>query len=117
MRYRPIDADPADPRLGRLVPDDFDHLQRYALSAMPAGPDRGPVPVVLGVNWYRAFSEPVRDTDSGEYWIGRSGPLGPVGGDTRSASNPATASTTPPGGRSTTRAGKARASGSPGRGP
>lgn len=37
MRYRPLGGDPEDPRLGRLVPDDFEHVAKYPLTAaLPA---------------------------------------------------------------------------------
>lgn len=36
MRYRPINSDPLDPRLGRLIPDTFEHVEKYPLrSIMP----------------------------------------------------------------------------------
>ena len=55
MRYRPMDRDPDDDRLGRLVPDDWHHLENYPLTAesRPAAP----VPVVIGVNWYAEFDQ------------------------------------------------------------
>jgi len=43
--------------------------QRYGLAeAMPALP--GPVPVVIGVNWYGGWDRPVRGSD-GAMWVGR----------------------------------------------
>ena len=33
MRYRPIDHDPEDPRLGRFIPDDWEHVESYPLTA------------------------------------------------------------------------------------
>lgn len=69
MRYRPADRDPADPRLGRYVPDDWTHIDRYPLGALDAPPQR--VPVVLGVNWYAEFDQPV-DRD-GRHWIAPDG--------------------------------------------
>jgi hypothetical protein len=80
MRYRPVGGAPDDPRLGRLVPDDFAHLDRYPLAAMPQAAGSRPTPVVIGVNWYRSFSTPVRDDDTGEYWLGRTRRLGPIAG-------------------------------------
>jgi hypothetical protein len=34
MRYRPRGAEPDDPRLGRFLPDDWDHLEKYGYSAL-----------------------------------------------------------------------------------
>jgi hypothetical protein len=53
--------------LGRRIPSDFDHVEKYPLKAsmltvMPA------VPVCCGVNWYTAFDTPVKDKD-GKWWI------------------------------------------------
>lgn len=66
MRYRPIDRDPDVPRFGRFLPDDWDHLDRYPLSAV-APPVK--VPVVIGVNWYVELDRPTRDSRSGEYFL------------------------------------------------
>ncbi|TDD07546.1 hypothetical protein E1181_08955 [Saccharopolyspora terrae] len=65
MRYRPMDRDPDDDRLGRLVPDDWHHLENYPLTAesQPAAP----VPVVIGVNWYAEFDHPTADGDGDEF--------------------------------------------------
>jgi hypothetical protein len=73
MRYRPIDRDPDDPRLGRLIPDDWAHVEKYPLTAL--SPDERPtkVPVVIGVNWYTEFDHPERDEQSGEYFVARGG--------------------------------------------
>lgn len=52
-------------RLGRKPPDDWRHVERYPLTAATA-PD-GPMPVILGINWYSAFESPyVKD---GRFWI------------------------------------------------
>ncbi len=72
MRYRPIDDEPGDPRLGRFLPDDWDHLESYPLMATAIPAD--PTPVVIGVNWYQEFFEPERDEASGEYWLAPGGP-------------------------------------------
>jgi hypothetical protein len=32
MRYRPIDGDPEDTRLGRFIPDDWTHVEKYPLT-------------------------------------------------------------------------------------
>ncbi len=73
MRYRPIDRDPDDSRLGRLIPDDWEHVERYPLAALP--PEQRPAkrPVVIGVNWYTEFDRPERDEGSGEYFVARGG--------------------------------------------
>jgi hypothetical protein len=48
--------------LGRKVPTDWRHLGAYPLlAALPTTP----TPVVIGVNWYRAFDSPQR---SGNIW-------------------------------------------------
>jgi hypothetical protein len=73
MRYRPLGSDPVDPRLGRLIPDDWQHVERYPLSAMPEGKPLGPRPVVIGVSWYSAFDHPVKDETSGEFFIAKDG--------------------------------------------
>jgi hypothetical protein len=69
MRYRPIDRDPDDPRLGRFLPDDWRHLENYPLRAEDQ-PTR--TPVVIGVNWYAEFDRPEPD-DSGEFFVARGG--------------------------------------------
>lgn len=73
MRYRPIDHEPDDPRLGRFIPDDWRHVENYPLTALP--PDERPTqsPVVIGVNWYAEFDNPEEDADSGETFIARGG--------------------------------------------
>lgn len=73
MRYRPINGDPEDPRLGRLIPDDWGHIERYPLSALPeeARPTRSPV--VIGINWYAEFDHPELDAKSGEQFVARGG--------------------------------------------
>ncbi|MGM1059890.1 hypothetical protein [Saccharothrix sp. Mg75] len=71
MRYRPMDGEPEDPRLGRFVPDDWRHVENYPLTALAEQPSRRPV--VIGVNWYREMDGPVRDETSGEHFIARGG--------------------------------------------
>lgn len=55
-----------DSRLDRRIPQDWEHVSRYSLTAetMPTVP----TPVVIGVNWYRPFYEPVKI--GRRYWIG-----------------------------------------------
>ncbi|MEJ7785495.1 MAG: hypothetical protein WKF96_11880 [Solirubrobacteraceae bacterium] len=71
MRYRPIEGEPDDPRLGRFLPDDWGHIDKYPLmaAAIPAAP----TPVVIGVNWYAEFFKPERDESTGEYWLAPGG--------------------------------------------
>ncbi len=64
MRYRPINKDPEDPRLGRFIPDDWDHLEKYPLTA-PAEEAPTPRPVVIGVNWYVEFGDPKEEVTRG----------------------------------------------------
>lgn len=55
--------------LGRRVPTDDKHIQRFPLNALPQTEQPVGVPVVLGVNWYEDFDAPV--LDKGRWWIGR----------------------------------------------
>jgi hypothetical protein len=73
MRYRPIDSEPEDPRLGRFIPDDFEHVERYPLTAISEEERPTRVPVVIGVNWYREFDNPKKDEESGDHWVARGG--------------------------------------------
>lgn len=58
-------------KLDRKPPADWSHVEKYPLSASPAGK---PTPVMLGINWYSAFDDPKQD-DEGRYWI----PEGDIG--------------------------------------
>jgi hypothetical protein len=64
INYRPIKSTPDDPRLGRLVPDDWEHYDKFpfTMDSLPAKP----VPVVIGVNWYSDFDHPVQ---KGNRWF------------------------------------------------
>ncbi len=73
MRYRPIDRDPDDPRLGRFIPDDWRHVETYPLAALPVEERPTQVPVVIGVNWYVEMDAPTQDGGSGEYFIAPGG--------------------------------------------
>lgn len=73
MRYRPIDQDPEDPRLGRFIPDDWRHVEKYPLAALAVEERPEHAPVVIGVNWYAEMDTPTQD-DTGEYFIARGGP-------------------------------------------
>lgn len=66
--------------LGRVPPPDWEHVEKYPLTA-PSVPV-APTPVVIGINWYDAFDHPERlvlKGSSADYWIGR-GDLGAVRG-------------------------------------
>jgi len=73
MRYRPLDGEPEDDRLGRFIPDDWGHVEKYPLAALAAEARPARVPVVIGVNWYAEFYDPERDEATGEYFVARSG--------------------------------------------
>jgi hypothetical protein len=73
MRYRPIDNDPEDPRLGRFIPDDWGHVEKYALSALPVDERPTGKPVVIGINWYVEMDNPMQDGGTGEHFIARGG--------------------------------------------
>ncbi|TDD44241.1 hypothetical protein [Saccharopolyspora elongata] len=69
MRYRPIDRDPDDERLGRFLPDDWRHVENYPLTAASRPAQ---VPVVIGVNWYTEFDRPQAGED-GVPFVAREG--------------------------------------------
>jgi hypothetical protein len=73
MRYRPIDNDPEDPRLGRFIPDDWTHVEKYALAALSAEERPTKSPVAIGVNWYAEFDHPEADDETGEHFVARGG--------------------------------------------
>lgn len=59
--------------LGRRVPTDFEHMEKYPLMALPKVPKN--VPVAIGVNWYTDFDTPhakIRHKESANaaQWIG-----------------------------------------------
>lgn len=64
--------------LGRRTPTDFEHVEKYPLTAPLLAEITTPQPVVLGINWYSNFDNPVKDR-SGYYWIGN-GNLGSIRG-------------------------------------
>ena len=74
MRYRPIDDEPQDERLGRFIPDDWGHYENYPLSALPLEQRPRKRPVVIGVNWYAEMFDPQCDEETGEHWIVKGGP-------------------------------------------
>ena len=73
MRYRPIDGESDDARLGRYVPDDWRHVEQYPITALAEAERPSRRPVVIGVNWYSEMDDPERDEASGEYFIARGG--------------------------------------------
>lgn len=73
MRYRPIGRDPEDPRLGRFIPDDWTHVEKYPLTALSVEERPTSRPVVIGVNWYSEFDQPELDEETGEYFVARGG--------------------------------------------
>ena len=73
MRYRPIDDEPRDGRLGRFIPDDWRHVENHPLTALSAEERPAQVPVVLGINWYSEFDDPQVDEGTGEHFIARGG--------------------------------------------
>jgi hypothetical protein len=73
MRYRPINGEPQDSRLGRFIPDDWQHVDRYPITALAAGERPRQTPVVIGVNWYAEFDNPEQDEKSHDYIIAPGG--------------------------------------------
>jgi len=63
-----MDGEPEDPRLSRLVPDDWQHVEKYPLSAVSSTVPKK-VPVVLGINWYTEMDHPKKDAKSGDYFL------------------------------------------------
>lgn len=55
--------------LGRRVPDDWTHVERYALAALPEDERPQGEPIVLGIYWYHSFFFPKKHSD-GSFWIG-----------------------------------------------
>ena len=71
---------PKDPRLDRVPSDTTEHLERFPFTASQArqvGVTK-PTPVVIGVNWYAAFDNPVKGTD--RRWRIKSTNLGRIRG-------------------------------------
>jgi hypothetical protein len=58
--------------LGRRVPEDWNHYEKFPLTAALL-PEVRPGPLVGGFWWFPEFDTPERDS-SGDYWIGRSKP-------------------------------------------
>lgn len=64
--------------LGRRVPTDWEHVEKYPLTAPRLAEITTPRPIVIGVNWYSNFDSPKKDS-AGHYWIGK-GSLGTIRG-------------------------------------
>lgn len=56
--------------LGRLVPPDFEHVEKYSLRELPHDMRPELAPVAIGVNWYVDFDTPQRGSD-GVWRIGQ----------------------------------------------
>lgn len=65
--------------LGRRVPQDFEHVDRYPLTALPEQERPRFVPMPIGVNWYTEFDHPVRG-DDGRYRVATDGRLTTIRG-------------------------------------
>lgn len=61
--------------LGRRKPTDWNHVERYPLSALEEPPTA--VPCVLGINWYSNFDSPEK---VGNIWVIGKGNLGKIRG-------------------------------------
>jgi hypothetical protein len=61
------------------MPTTWEHVERYPLSALPEEDRPQSEPIVLGLNWYEKFFEPVRRSD-GSYWIGLGDNWGAIAG-------------------------------------
>ena len=57
--------------LGRAIPPDFHHVEKYALNALDTAARPKRVPVAVGSNWYTGMDTPQLASD-GTYWIGKS---------------------------------------------
>lgn len=65
--------------LGRRVPTDFVHVDRYPLRALAAEARPVAVPMAIGVNWYAEFDQPVKGRD-GRWRVAQDGRLSTVRG-------------------------------------
>lgn len=65
--------------LGRIEPPDFEHIEKYPITALAAPERPVRVPVIVGVNWYREFDTPQQDS-KGIWWVARDGKLTRVRG-------------------------------------
>lgn len=58
--------------LGRKPPPDWEHVEKYPLTASEA--PAAPVPMAIGVTWYTEFDNPQQDS-AGNWWVARDGRL------------------------------------------
>lgn len=65
--------------LGRRIPTDWEHINKYPLRALAVDERPVGVPVIIGVNWYDDFDTPEKDSD-GRYWVAKNGIKGQVRG-------------------------------------
>lgn len=65
--------------LGRRTPDNWEHVERYPLSALSEEERPLGEPVVLGIYWYSRFFYPERKSD-GSWWIARGDDWGDIEG-------------------------------------
>jgi hypothetical protein len=56
--------------LGRKVPKDFTHVEKYPLRLGTIEAPTKPVPVISGVNWYRDFDKPIWKPGDRKFWVG-----------------------------------------------
>lgn len=69
-----------DPRLGRVPPENFVHMDKYPLRALPATERPTAVPVFIGINWYSGLyasglMERLDKFGRTEWWV-RDGDIG-----------------------------------------
>jgi hypothetical protein len=60
--------------LGRRVPLDWKHVEKYPLRQLATADQPVNVPVTIGVNWYTEFDKPARDVN-GRWWVAKNGKL------------------------------------------
>jgi hypothetical protein len=65
--------------LGRRVPTDWKHVEKFPLTALATTDRPKGVPVVIGINWYSDFDDPVLDS-SGRWWVAKEGIKGSIRG-------------------------------------
>lgn len=68
--------------LGRIAPEDWLHVEKFPMSALPKREQPRNAPVPIGVNWYENFDVPAerRVGSQKSYWIGDRAQLGAVRG-------------------------------------
>lgn len=65
--------------LGRRVPTDWEHVERYPLRALAMEAQPANVPMAIGINWYREFDTPTRGRD-GRWRVAKDGRLSTIRG-------------------------------------